>query len=737
MGTDDIQTTRELLDSLTGEGGLREFQAALRNEGFYLVFAPFLKNPVRPPSFSGNHNIKRVKDALDLKPINNCDLLLARIWSPLAEDEKISGYVLNRSIHRQGLTYERVNILAQVIFEIVGRNNTLSERLVRSSRFRLGEGKSIVFRLADEPQNAGPFSFKEVQGEGVVECEMSYSPSLAAALRKSPQAAGDSDLPGAFRTAVDGFLTRHEAGGYPALARFLRRSLCKDRQDTLEIARKEALSRIVEHDVALEDLRKAMSFFDAPLSSGSARADLVHHYGLYLDFLAMIQASILFSPWYQSAGCLLLPLAEDDDETPKSLCLVAVGRRPIASKDLKQLGLIGQIFLKEAARKQKKLKAAQDQKAARLQLQIFNSDKLNDKIKGIIALGDDQEAEKRFGSLQLLVKQLFVSDLFADGEGGQKEFRLLGVGVLANALGEVSRLLHEGMPCRFLLLFGPGSCWKLFSETISREHLSQLPLGVLLKSNYSIFQDPLVGAFVDSNVYPDGQGLSYLGRLKEQADEAWIRRETKQQKDLYILNSQSDGVVRVYGEGDLLAKWLHESGTLEVRPKTLDQGSFAGFFDSGHISEEVLTELIEALSQIEETPGEGTLIIFSKQKDIRPHISRMEPDDFQMNWASVTSFEFTDPRILRAILRRDGASVITPEGKVLLRQLVFPVDRKRKEAAKLNLSDHGITSLLGRGSRHLTAECLAQVLDLSHGNRIVAISVDGGVKIWPKEKKNS
>src|SRR5215203_3816225 len=150
MSTDDIKTIRELLDALSGEGGLREFQAALRNKGFYLVFAPFLKNPVRPSDFSGNHDIKRVKGALDPKPINNCDLLLARIWSPLAEDEKISGYVLNRSIHVRGLTYERVNILAQVIFEIVGRNNTLSERLVRSSRFRSGQGKSIVFRLADE-----------------------------------------------------------------------------------------------------------------------------------------------------------------------------------------------------------------------------------------------------------------------------------------------------------------------------------------------------------------------------------------------------------------------------------------------------------------------------------------------------------------------------------------------------------------------------------------------------------
>lgn len=731
------QKVHKLVESLAPAGkGLRGFQTKLRDEGFYRGFSSFLETPIPP-----HHPIRN--RSLKWKPIPHCELLLARIWSPLAEDEKISGYILNKSLTSKKVDYKKVSLLAQTIFEIVGRHNTLSERMAYTPRV-LDVSKTntpVIFRLGHDSRTKVPFSFKEEERGKSLLLDLSYSSDIRKSLVTFDASPDEpKDLVKTVEEAYDRFIEHHTVEDvddhllFPALARYLRRALIKNGNDKLKQARKSTLAEIVKNSDSLNELGQAINFFGDPAAPHRSftpplkgPAGLVHHYDLYLDFLSVLQASILFAPWFEHATCILRSVGAQD---PKSLCLVCVGRKRISEDDLGEIADVGGSFLDEAVNKQMELKGDQDSKSKTLFNRILGADRIDPIRKDVtsrIILGEEkEEVDKRIRSLQLLMRQITQNEIDAGNSPS------LGLGVLLNAIGEVSRLVHEGVPCRFLILFGPGTGWRLFNETISREGENRIPLSALLKSNYSIFQDPQVAAFVDINVYPEGEGISYLGRLIDHPDESWMRKITDTFHDLYILNSQGDGVVRLYGHNQLLAKWFHESGTMEHKPETLDITKVKSPLNK--IDQEIAKELIEALLQIEEMPGEGALIVLGDE-DVDPHISPMEPPELQMNWSKIDSLEDANPPLLRALMRRDGASIIASNGAMKLRQLIFPVNTENGAAVQLDFKSNKSRnkSLLGKGSRHYTAVCLSEVL--KENNLIIALSVDGGIKLWRGKQK--
>ena len=714
---------KAFLQSLAHDHDLRSFQQRLRDHGFFKAFASLLPSAMPP-------NPDNADTPLVWPAIKNCQLLLTRLWSPLAEDEKVSGYILDESLQQLDVSYDKLNLLAAVVFEIVGRNNTLSERMVRSAaRLRRAAGHdSVLFNIRHLDKQKQPFRFGAPEG-AKKSYDIRYSTTFRATLIKYPAADPKKalDLSALFNGLVTRFLTRPNAraSNYPALARALRRELRNDQNlDFLEHARKNALALIVNDGKALDELRAAVALFsDPPLPDDEerhldARTALVHEYSSYLDFLAVIQASLLFAPWHHHSSCLFSCV----DQHKKSFCMVAIGSAPIANDALLGSSHIAKQFLEIAVHIQDELKDVQKSRTTAIERHLLSLEKPDSAIAQQLIIGDadSSDSAKRYGRLQLLARQLVAHPAF-----GKADANLLGVGVLASFMGEVSRVVHEGLQCRFLVLFGPGACWRLFRETISREERPQLPLSDILKSNYSIFQHPLVAGFVDRNVYPEGQGLSYLGRLTEEPDGPWMRRSTDRYPGLYVLNCPGDGVVHIYGKGELLAKWRHDAGLLE-EPKTLDFDLLEQFLTTGR---PYAKELFEAICQIEETPGEGALVILSETTDVVAHLSPMEPPGLQMAWAQIDSLEHADLMLIRALLRRDGASVIDSAGGMLLRQLVFPVDKERNSAVTIQFADQQEGKrLLGRGARHYTAECLSRVL--GEASHIIALSVDGGVKMW-------
>ncbi|HKQ50364.1 MAG TPA: hypothetical protein VJZ71_19985 [Phycisphaerae bacterium] len=727
MNTVDARIQRLVKSLASDRQDLSRFQEKLRSEGFFRLFASLIANPVIPKSVGAKRPLK-----WDIIP--NCQLLLTRMWSPLVEDEKVSGYVLDKSLVGNGILQVQLDLLAKIGFEIIGRHNTLSERIVHSAsrNKHFMPGGTCLFHLRHDSDAKQPLSFS-VSTQSLTCYDLSYSPDVRRKLITHSKHGKSVNLPGLFQCSVAKFANMNTKPiHYPALARSLRRKLRQIATDTdaLEHSRKNALAEIAGNVNALGALHKATALLRDPTADRivpSKKADIAHWHHEYLDFLGVIQAGLLFAPWHHYAACLTVAV---DENAPKCICLVAVGTHPILDQDLGKAEVIAKKFLQKAVVQQEALKKCRDSQSVSLRDELLKDKPRKQLTKPLLRGYDPDERVKQLHIVRVIMKKLVKDPKISSKFSGAP---VVGLSMLISQMGEVSNYIHEGTPCRFLLLFGPGRCWRLFNETVSREDIRDMPLSRILKSNYSVFQNPPVAGFVDANVHPDGRGINYLGLLRDVPDEAWMRRTTKRFKGLFVLSSSGDGIVRIYGEGALLGKWRHESGVLGL-PNTLRKDQLKKAFTGKPVW---IDELFEALSQIEETPGEGALIVVARHADINACISPMESRTLQMEWAKLDSLEYTDLMLIRALFRRDGASVISPNGDMQLRYLVFPVDpRTRGAARKIDFEGNlgKVKHLLGRGARHLTAENLSKVLGRKK-HLILSLSVDGGVKIWPRGRR--
>ena len=340
--------------------------------------------------------------------------------------------------------------------------------------------------------------------------------------------------------------------------------------------------------------------------------------------------------------------------------------------------------------------------------------------------------------------------------------------------GELALARHEGRPINFSFLVGTDAVWpavaevlsadfgvpdgELFDEASLNDHRLKIKLmKTICESNYSIFQIFGAAGFFNTG---SGQFVNII-RLRQPSEEELLRGEkVTDLDDLFcfclekicevakgdkacIVSTEGDGKVRIYGaeEGDcdLLFMWDITKGEIyrpipsEVKEEVME------FLEDTNQSR----PLLRVIRKVSGTIGEGAMLILVKnqQRNIENvYLAPMEHlrPEWQRNLNLTVSKE-----LLRAAFIMDGSALLIKglETEIKPRYTVYPFSNNVAYSILRDLSGlfeeisdkrRAVTKLTGKGSKTHGAANLSYLLK-EQRIKIITISADGPIKIWPNE----
>ena len=343
--------------------------------------------------------------------------------------------------------------------------------------------------------------------------------------------------------------------------------------------------------------------------------------------------------------------------------------------------------------------------------------------------------------------------------------------------GRLAYSAHEGRPNKYTFIAGTEQIWPSIEETISLNFCDdQGPFDdklfeALCEANYSLFQIDGVAGVYNTKL----KSLSKIVRLRNPTKEelrkmrdpindlddfyCWTIKkiyETNNNKDCFIIHTQGNGRVQIYGlkrsvniskrDSDLLLIWDVRNGKLyEPIEKDVIKKIKKAFRNIDVKNPIQIKKIVTAIRKISSIPGEGACLIISKTEGkLRKYLANMELELLRPTWLKAISLD--DPQyILKASFIMDGACLIT-KSHISTRQAGYPhfkgkpwgiesIVELKKLADKKDIISKKLT---GKGSKtHLSANISTHPkinIELKNPQVVViSISADGPIRIWPQE----
>jgi hypothetical protein len=342
--------------------------------------------------------------------------------------------------------------------------------------------------------------------------------------------------------------------------------------------------------------------------------------------------------------------------------------------------------------------------------------------------------------------------------------------------GELALARHEGRPINYAFLVGTDSVWPGVAEVLSAdfgvpdgnvfddESLNDPRLQIKLiktvcESNYSIFQIFGAAGFFNTG---SNQFVNII-RLRQPSEEELSNSENVTDLDdlfcfclnkIYevakgdkacIVSTEGDGKVRIYAAEergcDLLFIWdvnkrdIYRPVPSEVKFEVIE------FLGDNNQSK----ALLKVMRKVSTTVGEGAMLILEKNQQRSIENVYLAPMEYlQPEWQK--NLNLTVPKeLLRAAFIMDGATLIIKESetKIKTRYTVYPFNNNKAFSIlrdlpnlfnQVNNKRMAVIKLTGKGSKTHGAANLSYLLNGKI--KIITISADGPIKIWPNELKN-
>jgi hypothetical protein len=337
--------------------------------------------------------------------------------------------------------------------------------------------------------------------------------------------------------------------------------------------------------------------------------------------------------------------------------------------------------------------------------------------------------------------------------------------------GKLAFEKHEGVPTNFAFLVGTDAVWPAIRRVLSAdigipdyystseplyrsEQIDDLDLlKNICMANFSLFKIfGVVGVF--NTVL--AQLVSICQLIRYSAEEALSDEAVIDLDDLFcfclkeikkitgenacIISTEGDGRVRVYAKSDLQFIWdLGKDDVFCPLPR-MAIAKALNYVLEGQNNKK-LKALCKVIRKISTTVGEGAMIILSKEKiKLQRYLANMEY--IKPEW--IRNMSIDSPKELhRAAFIMDGATFIYKENntaRIKPRYTTYPFQNNAAYGVmeKLDALFTGgnekrlvVKKLSGKGSKTHGAANLSKLLGCKI--KIVTISADGPIKVWPDE----
>lgn len=398
------------------------------------------------------------------------------------------------------------------------------------------------------------------------------------------------------------------------------------------------------------------------------------------------------------------------------------------------------------------------------------------------------ESSKKLFEIKLLDKKSKIIEpkwsIIKKGKAGNRIWKnVLGSDIrdrldnLLELAGRLAYSVHEGRSNKYAFIAGTEQIWPSIEETISlnfsedKGPFNNKLFESLCEANYSLFQIDGVAGVYNTKL----KSLSKIIRLRNPTKEelrdlcdpindlddfyCWTIKkiyETNNYKDCYIIHTQGNGRVLIYGlkrsaniskrESDLLLNWDVRNGTLYEPIKKVVLKKIKIAFGNIDVKDHIkIKKIVTAIRKISSISGEGACLIISKNDSkLRKYLANMELELLRPSWLKAISLD--DPQyILKSSFIMDGACLIT-KSHISTRQAGYPHFKGMPWGIESFIKLRELTGkkeiiskkLTGKGSKtHLSANISTHPkINKEIENPqvvVISISADGPIKLWPQE----